>query len=145
MGSLISAEDAVGFTGILSDHFDTFQRSITIHKEPLKTVTTINSNNSYAGYGEASNQNNFTYTAQNQSFPAIIVYGASQTKVSSSVGSFPAGAIKIKVKQDAADYIGQGKTEKIVVDGKSFNAISSDGVQNYLGLTFFSYLLQQTS
>jgi hypothetical protein len=145
MSSLISGSSASELTGVLGDHFDTFQRTIVVHKEPIKRVVQVNSSSSYAGYGETSNQTNFTYTPQNSSFPAIVIYGLKQTEIFSQVGSFPAGTIKIKVKEDAANYINEGKTEKIEVDGKSFNAVTADKMQNYLGLKFYIYYLERTS
>ncbi len=145
MSSLLSSTEIGGFTGVLLDHFDTFQRNITVHKEPLKVVSTINSANSYAGYGESSNTTQFSYVPQSQTFSAMVIYANHQKGIASQVGSFPIGTIKIKVKEDAAKYINNGKTEKIDVDGKSFNAVTSDRVQNYLGLKFYIYHLEQTS
>ena len=55
MANLLSDTDKAYFTGVLGDLFDTFQRSITVHKEPVKTVTNINTSNTYAGYGDTPN------------------------------------------------------------------------------------------
>ncbi len=145
MANLLSSENVAAFTGVLGDHFDTFSRSITIHKEPKKILSSINSNNSYAGYGETSNQAVFTYVPQSQSFQAIISYKNEQASEVTQIGSFPLGMIKIKVQEAAADYIKNGKTEKIEVDGKSFNAVTEDKVQHYLGLQYYMFFLQQTS
>jgi hypothetical protein len=145
MASLLTNQNITTLTGVLADHFDTFARTITIHKEPLKVVSSINSNDSYAGYGESSNRVNFTYVPQSQSFQAIVIYKNEQSNEVTQFGSFPEGVIKIKVKKDARDYILNGKTEKINVDGKSFNTVTEDKVQNYLGLEFYIFYLKQTS
>ena len=42
MASLISTTEKNVLTGIFGDIFDTFQRSITIHKEPKKIIEEIN-------------------------------------------------------------------------------------------------------
>lgn len=145
MSSLLTSGIVGELTGVLLDHFDTFQRNIVVHKEPLKVVSSINTNNSYAGYGESSNQVNFTYVPQSRTFSAMIIYGSQQSQIISPVGSFPMGTIKIKVKEDASKYINENKTEKIEVDGKSFNTITVDRIQSYLGLKFYIYNLAQTS
>ncbi len=145
MASLLTNQSITSLTGVLADHFDTFARTITVHKEPLKVISSINSNNSYAGYGETSNQVNFSYVPQSQSFSAMVIYNNQQSSEVTQVGSFPEGVIKIKVKKDARDYILGSKVEKIDVDGKSFNTITEDKVQNYLGLEFYIFFLKQTS
>lgn len=145
MASLLSNQNISTLTGVLADHFDTFARTITVHREPLKVVSSINSNNSYAGYGESSNQVNFTYVPQSQSFSAMVIYNNQQGNETTQVGSFPEGVIKIKVKREARNYILGGKVEKIDVDGKSFNTATEDKIQNYLGLEFHIFYLKQTS
>ena len=49
MANLLSDTDKGYFTGVLGDLFDTFQRCIVVHKEPVKTICNINSINTYAG------------------------------------------------------------------------------------------------
>jgi hypothetical protein len=145
MASLLTSNDIKSFSEVLADHFDTFQRDIIIHKEPIKVINTINSNKTYAGYNDSSNANNFTFLPQSKTFPAIVVYENKQSEVTNQVGTFPIGMIKIKVKKEARDYILSGKTEKMEVDGKSFNVVTEDKVQNYLGLAFYIFHLQSTS
>lgn len=145
MASLLSSTAISSFTEVLASHFDTFQRNVVVHKEPIKVVNVINSPKTYAGYNDSSNPNNFTLIPQSQTFQAIVVYEDKQREVVSQVATFPVGLIKIKVKQDARDYIMNGKTEKIVVDGKSFNAVTEDKVQNYLGMVFYIFFLQATN
>lgn len=145
MASLLSKNDRAVFSKVLSDHFDTFRRVITVHKEPTRIINTINSNKTYAGYNDSSNINNFTFVPNSEKFPAIVVYDNKQTEVVSQIASYPAGVVKIKVDKCARDYIINGKTEKIEVDGNSFNLITEDKVQNYLGLVFYIFYLRATS
>ena len=42
MASLLSSLEISGITGIFEDIFDTFKRTIVIHKEPVKTISQIN-------------------------------------------------------------------------------------------------------
>ena len=145
MAKLLSDNDKAVFTKVLSDHFDTFQREITVHKEPTKIINTINSNKTYAGYNDSSNVDNFIFKPNFQKFPAIVVYDNKQAEIASQVATYPAGIVKIKVGQIARDYIMSGKTERIDVDGNSFNAITEDKIQNYLGLVFYIFYLRATS
>ena len=68
-----------------------------------------------------------------------------QTEISSQVGTYESGLIRIKVKEDASNYIKAGITERIDIDGKSFNTITDDKIQNYLGLKFYIFYLEATS
>ena len=99
-----------------------------------------------AGYGESSDSENISFIAVSGTFPALINYQGKQdlpyiAEVSSSASK---GVIKMKVEQDARDYIKNGKTERVIVDNSSFNIISDDKLQNYLGLQYYVYFLEKT-
>jgi len=144
MANLIPEDEAPLFTKALSDHFDTFKRTIVVHKEPVKIVTNT-ANKPYAGYGEDSEEENVTYVPQKREFDAIISYANEQTEVSSQVGVYEKGTVRIKVKEEAANYIGNGITERIDIDGKSFNKVTDDKIQTYLGIKFYIFYLEATS
>ena len=42
MASLILSTEIAAYQQAVNDHFDTFKRQITIHKEPTKTISTSN-------------------------------------------------------------------------------------------------------
>jgi hypothetical protein len=144
MPSLVSATEAAEFKRLFGDIFDTFKRSITVHKEPMRVVGSV-ADKPMAGYGEDSQEDNVTYVPQSKAFDAVISYGQKQDEISSEVGTYAKGEVRIKVQADAAEYIKNGKTEKIEFDGKSFNTITSDTVQNFLGVVFYIFFLKQTS
>ena len=144
MASLISDSVKAEFANVLGDHFDTFKRTITVHREPVKSVSNVQ-NNALHGYGDAADNGNITYITQKQEFDALVSYGNQQTENSTEVGTLEAGTVKIKVKQDAADYIKGGKVEKIEVDGQTFNKVTDDKVQNYLGAVFYIFYLKATT
>ena len=144
MGKLIPDNEVSSFTKVLTDHFDTFKRAITVHKEPVRVVGNT-ANQPYAGYGEDSEESNISYTPQKKSFEAIVTYENKQTEISSAVGTYDSGIVRIKVKEDAAAYIKDGITERIDIDGKAFNKITDDKIQNYLGLKFYIFYLEATS
>ena len=144
MASLLKNTTAAEFSKVLEDHFDTFKRSITVHREPVKSVTNVQ-NNPLHGYGEAAESTNVAYIPQKKTFDAIITFENKQSEPTTQVGTPEAGMVRIKVKKDAADYIKGGKVEKIDVDGKTFNKITDDKIQNYLGSEFYIFYLQATT
>lgn len=144
MASLIPSEEQPLFAQTLNNHFDTFKRSITVHKEPVKVVNSA-ANKPYAGYGEDSEEENVSYVPQKKEFDAIVSYANEQTEVSTQVGVYDRGTVRIKVKEEAATYINNGITERIDIDGKSFNKVTDSKIQDYLGAKFYIFYLQATS
>jgi|TARA_R110002020_G_scaffold10201_8_gene39379 hypothetical protein len=145
MPSLIPASEATVFKTALADHFDTFKATITVNKEPAKTVTLTADQNIYAGYGAPKTQ--VTYTPVSQSFSAIVNYKENQPleyqdelKV-----MIEKGDVRIKVEKDCKDYIDKGKTESVEINGSLFNVVSSDGSRFFIGQTYYVYYLEATT
>ena len=76
MASLIPTSAQTTFKAALADHFDTFKATITVHKEPKKTITLAADQNIYAGYSAPKEK--FTYTPVSKDFTAIINYKENQ-------------------------------------------------------------------
>ena len=136
MASLILSSELAAYKQAINDHFDTFKRSITVHKEPIKNILQ-NTTNQLLGYQEDSNIVDYTYTPRNQTFDAIINYNLSKENLQIDEEiklKFPNQIVEIKVKENAKNYINQDVTEKITFDDKTFNLISTDIVKNYQGL-----------
>lgn len=151
MSSYLTSNQILAVTGALANHFQTFTsgvlyRNVTINREPLKTFTTTGLD-VLAGYNNYSQESNFTYTPQYETFPAIVIYQKEQTikEFSEMRSSINVGKVFIKVEKDAADYINGAKVESVVLDNKLFNVITSEGVQNYLGLKYYKFGLQITN
>lgn len=147
MANLLSDTDKAYFTGVLGDLFDTFQRSITVHKEPVKTVTNINTSNTYAGYGDTPNLENIEFVTKSESFEAMISYmDKNQSGLDTELNiQIPQNAaVRIKVKQDCRDYIKLGKTERIEIDGKSFNVLGDESVKYNFGYYLYVFYLELT-
>ena len=145
MASLIPEAAKTEFTTALADHFDTFKATITVNKEPQRTVTLTSDQNIYAGYGAPKTQ--VTYTPVNQSFSAIINYKEDQPldyqdqlKV-----EILKGEVRIKVELDCKNYIDKGKTESIGINGRLFNVVSSEGARFFIGQAYYVYYLEATS
>ena len=145
MASLIPDAAKTQFQTALVDHFDTFKATITVNKEPQRSVTLTADQNIYAGYGAPKTQ--VTYTPVSQSFSAIINYKENQPleyqdelKV-----MIEKGDVRIKVEKDCKDYIDKGKTESIEINGSLFNVVSSDGARFFIGKTYYVYYLEATT
>ena len=106
MANLLTANDKVGLTGALGDHFDTFKREIVIFKEPIKVINNVTSNNSYAGYGESSNQVEFTYVPVSGVYSGIVsYYEDQQSELGEAVGNLFLGQGKVKILKNKDEMI----------------------------------------
>ena len=145
MPSLVSQSEVDVFTGDFQNLFDTFKRPIIVWKEPKKTFTTIE-NNVYVGYGAESVKTNVSYTPQSGVFQAMIRYTDKQKAEYLEPLQIMelAGDCRIKVEQPARDYIIRGKTEKIVIDGKSFNVQTDEAVKYFFGVRLYVFHLKAT-
>lgn len=142
MSNLLTSAQILRATGAANDDFDTYSRNIVVYKEPIKTA--VANTNNYFGYPDDNNID-YTYTYVSGVFPAKIMYNRQTVKEVNSVPvTFSNGDVIIKVRPDCKDYINNGKTENIVVDGNTFNVLTDDGVKNYLGLVFHQYTLERT-
>lgn len=145
MASLLTAADITNFTGDFQDLFDTFKREIVVYKEPKKVIQNINIQ-SYHGYGDSAQKTNFTYLPVSGTHQAIVSYKDRQeSEEMGGVGlMYFAGDVRIKVDEEAKNYIKNGKTEKIVIDGKDFNVLTEDAVKNFFGLRLYVFHLRYT-
>ena len=147
MASLISDSVKAEFANVLGDHFDTFKRTIVIHKEPTKVVATPSSGMLF-GYGDDSNQPNYTYTPRSGSYFAKISYVERRSDdpyIRELTSRVENDLVRIKVKENAKNYINDAKTEKITFDNKTFKIAGNEIVKNFLGSEFFIYYLEETT
>lgn len=148
MSSLLTAAQISNATGALSDHFDTFSRSITIFKAPIAVLSSSTAT-IYPGYGNISNDANIqSYTPVYQTFSAIVRFVGEQNSdiIPELKTTSPGTALaRIKVKQDCRSYIEAGKTEYILIDDVKFNIYSEVAIRNFLGLKYYEYWVVQTS
>jgi hypothetical protein len=118
---------------------------VTIYKESKKVIEQINLDGVF-GYGEYSMPANYEYIPVSSSFPAVIRYAndAEYKEVDEVTSNIPFGHATMKVKQDARNYIKDGKTEKITFDDKTFELASSDKVQRFLDSEYYIFLVRST-
>jgi hypothetical protein len=140
MSSLLSNDERISFTSSINDHWDTFKRSITIYIEPKQNFNNSSAQKYLPGY-QASVTANPALTIQSASYDAIVTYGDFNRTVSPGIGKgTDSGLTKIKVKQDAYDYIKANKIVKITIDGDSFNIASVGRRANFLNKNLGSTL-----
>jgi len=143
MADLLSSTDKEFFSSVMGDIFDTFKREIIVHKEPQKIVTNVNVDG-YHGYGESSNKENISYIPVSKSFYAMVSYKDNQgfdSDVSTGI-EFSKGVVRIKVEQDARDYIVNGDTMKIDVDDRPFKLVTDDSLKHYFGTRYYVFFLE---
>lgn len=152
MASFLTSTDISTITGYLRDHFDTFSlnrsRTIIVYKQPIKVIS--NSNNTfYPGYGPPSNNTNITsYTVVSGTYPAVINHvgpQSSQDLYELKVNIPKDAKLRIRVERDCSDYIENGKTEKVVVNGDSYNIVGERVVNSFLGMYYYHYFLGKTT
>ena len=97
------------------------------------------------GYGNDSNPENITYQPESKTFKAMIRYGDKQTVSADDFAGMqiPRGTVSIKVQEDAREYINNGSTEKVDLDGKSFKVATSDSVKDHFGYQLYVYFLEE--
>lgn len=145
--NLVTGNLAYYFTGALRDHFDTFSnwRSVIVNKEPIKLINTTE--NSLMGYNNSSVEN-YTLIPVSGVFPCVIVNALKDNErdlINTQVKTRgAANESKIKVKEDCKNFILSGKTLNIIVDENVYNITSNFEVQNYLGLKYYYFNLQNT-
>ena len=145
MPSLIPTSAQTEFEAALGDHFDTFKATITVNKEPKKTITLAANQNIYAGY--SAPKETVTYTPVSQNFSAIVNYKENQPleyqdEIKANIEK---GDVRIKVELACSNYISKGKTLSIEIGGKQFNVISSEGVRYFIGKTYYVFYLEATT
>lgn len=153
MAGLLSNAEISGALAIFESSFDTWSRNITIYKDPLKTEVSpvpSTSDNPF-GFGEEQHDPIYTYTVQSGVYPAVIKYFDVDGNMMSNV---PLSAeamihvygsiVNIKVKKNCRDFINDGPTERIIIDGKTYLPESDERRQTVLGSDYYVFTLRKT-
>lgn len=146
MDSLLTSNQIYQLTGTFNKHFNTFCQRIVIHKTPMTVI--VNQNLPvYPGYtNQSQNLNNVNYNLVSGIFSGMLIYNKNQKLeyLNDSRTPISIGDVQLKVKKDAFDFLNFGKTENIGVNGLLFNVFSDPAIQNYFGLTYYYFNLNQT-
>ncbi len=142
--AFISSTDIAEFTGAYGEFFDFFKREVVVYKTPQKTVSDISLNFLY-GYGTDSNGDNYSYTPNSGIFSGIVVYNAAPNQMlMDSDTQDVENKIKLKVEETAKNYINEGQTESVLIDGRNFFIKGDDITEKFLTKTYYTYTLEET-
>lgn len=150
MSSFLSQSAINTLTGTFDRLWETMSTGrnsyCVIVKEPLKVINN-SSSNFLPGYNSDDlNTTDITYTQVTGVFPCITLYADSPkeqgfTQIHTSLGT---NEIMLKVKEDAKNYITQGKTENVIINNQVFNINPSFKIQNYFGSLYFYFKCTET-
>jgi hypothetical protein len=151
MAGFISESERSGILATFESSFDTWSRNITIFKDPLKTSVSPPSSENLFGFEDQQQDPIFTYTLKSGTYPAIIKYSDIEQNLSENAPLLPeplihvyAGHLSIKVKRDCRDFINDGPTERVIVDGRSYLLESDERLQTYAGSEYYIFTLRKT-
>jgi len=150
MPSLVSTEEISSFTGDYQNLFDTFKRQFVVVKEPKKKISSadINADFLYYGYQNVSQKPNTlaNYEIISGIYSGMIKYGDSNNRYTSFTefkNVIPESKVRLKVEEDAKNFITKDKTERIVVDGLSFKVMGSFVVKYFFGVKLYVFNLEE--
>lgn len=132
-------------TGSYGNFFDSFKKRIVIYKDPIKTAVNAASQPLY-GYDSVSNETNYVYTPVSGIFSGIISNSDSVGRdegINDANVTVNPSTLQLKVEKDARDFITTNKTEKIEVEGRSFNVVGGDKRLSFLSKDYFIFNLQE--
>ena len=125
MPSLVNNNEKAYVVNTFYSIFETWSRPITIYKQPIKVPIIPNPNpNALFGFGSEQQTPLFDYIPVTGTFQALIKYAGrygsddKQNNINSELDAYLAdGPISIKVQGDCKDFLINGTTEKIMIDG----------------------------
>ena len=126
MLSLISDAEKNYTAEIFTSIFNTWSRPIIVYKEPVKTLISPQDSNALFGFGNSQSTELYNYTPITGIFQALVAYQQilapkKEDNVIPEIDGYTTESpISIKVRCDAKDFISNGRTEKINVDGNIY-------------------------
>jgi hypothetical protein len=152
MALLPSTNTVTAFTGEVMAQFNYFSRPITVYKQPQETIVNNLNLNPLFGYSPLSQttNSNITLAAQSQIFSGLVLYPlksrGSSTAIFDNKLLLEDNKTYLKVLSACSDYINNGtKTEKVEVDGGTWNIEGNAQIGRFLGLQFYYYQIKATT
>ena len=147
--SFISDTDKSEFKDGYKIFFDTFKKDITIHKRGKVNVVDVNLDQLF-GYDEPSNETNYTYNIDYQTFSGLIIYPlrGKQTSDHQLLSEIRATVlddeILIKVEENCKAYLTTGTIERIDIQDKFYKLISEESQVSNIIDGYFLFRLEET-
>jgi len=144
MASLLTQTDVDSFTGDFKNLFDTFKRPFTVHREPKKIVSQVNTT-LYAGY-KPQNQITTSFIPISGVFDGMIRYDDEMegNNLEQTKSNYYDGNVRIKVEEPAHLYLKQAKVERVTVDENTFRVKSGPAIKYFFGFRLYVYHLEET-
>jgi hypothetical protein len=147
VASLITNTIKTNMKAALETVHDTFARSIFVYKEAQRMlITTKNQNYNMLYNNVRGKQESLSNAPVVQEFKATILYGTYQDEENVAEANaqikveLPVGSVRIKVKQDAYDYLKSAK--RVTFDGKTFTMTGQDRPHGLFTPHLYSFYLQ---
>ena len=145
MASLLSESEKISLRETFNDIFDSWSRPLIIYKEPIKTAASVDPSNFIYGFGESQAQDNFTYTEITGVYPVTAKYGDQVIDQNTDINAFiSAGSVTVKIREDGRSFINSGKTEKFILDSRTFFLDGDELKQTFLPSGFYLFKLKAT-
>lgn len=143
--SLIDPSVADKFSKEFDKFFDYFSREFVVNKEPIKVLISTATTPIF-GYDVQSVPEAYEFIPVQATFKGRISYNKKQSEdlLTDLRINITEGIVTLIVKEEAKNYIDQGKVLNIQFDGKTFNKITTAGIRKYLNNTYYQYYLQET-
>jgi len=136
--------NATVFTNAYDDFFNYFKKEVIVYKTPKKTVSDVNISFLY-GYGTDSNGDNYNFTPVSGIFSGLAVYGANVNNrdLFQADVRMPDNNLRLKVTEEAKNYINNGANESLLVDQKKYFIKSSNTKEIFLTNNYYVYILEE--
>lgn len=147
MASLISDAAKAAMKAAVETVHDTFSRSIFVYKEAQRVlISTKNENYNMLYNNVRGKQESIDNVPVVQEFKATILYGKYQDEENVDEANaqikveLPVGSVRIKVKQDAYEYLKDAK--RVTFDGKTFIMTGQERPHGVFSPHIYSFYLQ---
>lgn len=150
MPSLVSTTEIESFTGDFKNLFDTFKREFVVVKQSNKRILapSIDIDFLYHGYQSADQKPNtlVQYDPVTGIYQGIIRYTDGRAEFQ-NIGDLKSTvserSVRLKVESDAKEFIMKDKTEKFLIDEKSFKLMGSYAVKYFFGVKLYVFNLEE--
>lgn len=143
MASLVSDIDKISYANVFNDIHDTFARPIYIWKSPKKVVlaTSVNHNFLYEDQSSLS----VDYIPVSGVFNARIEWGDASKLIPNPdfKPEIRGNVCRIKVKQDAVDFLADAK--QIEIDGRKMESVGTSRPHGLFGIDFYTLFFKESN